>query len=169
MIVLGVDPGARQTGLAVVGPTGELLASATVDRPTGPTDPDLLLVPRSYLARVLGACVEAVREHGVDLIGVERVKRPAWRVGGKVKPLDPSAIMATSIVLGAILGRQWTVPVVAIAVQSNGNLRPLPHYPAPLATNGRGHDKRRHERSAYDVADRARATHRFADPEGYTP
>jgi hypothetical protein len=156
-VVVGVDPGAVDTGIAVIqgayGRPPRLLASATIHRPRA--GEDLLDVPPAYLRDVLSTILEAIRDFDADRVAVEGVKRPSWRVNGKVKPLDPTAIMATSIVLGAILGRAWSAELVVVPVGRNGNALPLTAYPAPLATNGKGMDKRRHERSAVDVALRA--------------
>jgi hypothetical protein len=157
MIVVGVDPGAKWTGISVVG-LGDLypylLASTTITRPQDGRE--LLDVPRSYLLDVNAAILAGVRDHDAQRIAVETVKRPAWRVKGKVKPLDPTAIMATALVLGSILGRSWPVELVRIPPRANGRLLPLNRYPKPLATDGVGQDKRRHERSAFDVALSAR-------------
>jgi hypothetical protein len=74
--------------------------------------------------------------------------------------------MATALVFGAIVGRAWTVPLVAINPGRNGSALPLDQYPDPLATTGKGGDKRRHERSAFDVATQGRVTARFAAVNG---
>lgn len=193
MIVVGVDPGSRDTGIAVVdvGPTiaytvPTLLASFTVHRPDDGSD--LLEVPSGYLQDVNAAILSALRPGGhpvssrlaelipgrppAELIAVERVTRPSWQVrrgstsGRGGAAADPTGIMATAIVLGAILGRAWTVPLVAVAPKGNGKLLPLTAYPEPLATNGKGHDKRRHERAAYDVACLGPGTSRVAAATG---
>lgn len=174
MKILGIDPGAVSTGFAVIDDatslrvdagyltTPALLDSATVLRDrTDPTDHDLVEVPRAYLGSVLATALDLVRTHDVELIGVEGVKRPAWRHRGKVKPTDPTAIIATAIVLGAILGRRWTIPIVRVVPAGNGRLLALTAYPLPLATKGKGHDARRHERSAYDVAASAKLVARL--------
>lgn len=162
MIVVGVDPGARETGLAIVRyGDGELLDSATIRRPA--RSPVLDVEPE-YLFEVASAVAAAV-DPDVALLAVERVQRPAWRVAGKVKPTDPSAIIATGIVFGAILGRAWPVPVVIVDPHRNGS-RPFGTYPPQLVTEPErrgtgwelrpaGDGKLRHERSAYDVACRA--------------
>jgi hypothetical protein len=62
--------------------------------------------------------------------------------------------MATGIVFGAVLGRDYGVPVVVVPPDGNGS-RPMPSYPAslrPARGAAKGHDSLRHERSAYDVA-----------------
>lgn len=155
MIVLGVDPGGRDTGLAVVGdgiPTHQsLLASRTVHR-TGATR-TLASVPRSYILDVMVATLELVNAAEPRLIAVEGVTRPKGHATGRSGHLiDPSGLLATAQILGAILGRAWSVPVVVIPPGGNGSFLPLARYPEPLATTGKGNDKRRHERSAYDVA-----------------
>lgn len=177
MIVVGVDPGARSTGLAVIDTTRNagmiatpfLAASITVERTD---DRPLLEVPAEYLLRVNAAVVDAVREFAGELVAVERVRRPSWHVARGSKSgrggaaADPSAIMATGIVFGAIAGRAWTVPLVAIPPDGNGRVLPLDRYPVPLATTGKGNDKRRHERAAYDVATAGPQVARFAAATG---
>lgn len=186
MIVLGVDPGARATGLVVVdtdvvpGIPPALLGSTTVERPKDGRN--LLDVPPEYLRSVIAAMVEAMRQirdeatleptRHVELIAVERVRRPSWHVARGSKSgkggaaADPTALLATAVVLGAILGRAWTVPVVTVPPDRNGRQLPLDAYPTPLATTGKGQDKRRHERSAYDVACAGPQLHRYATATG---
>lgn len=177
MIVLGVDPGGRDTGIAVVDvaataaySTPTLLASTTVHRAD---DGPLTHVPETYLRDVL-AVILTLREDpaglapDVELIAVEGVEAPNWHHGGKAKPIKPDAIIATAQVLGAVLGRSWTVPVVRVRPGRNGHALPLDAYPGYLATKGKGQDKRRHERSAYDVACQGPAVLRFARA-GVTP
>lgn len=155
LVVVGIDPGARATGIAVLErktlATFDLLGSTAIVRPKIAGE-EIIDVPEPYLLDVVAAAVEAVRTHGADLVAVEGIRRPSWRVAGRSKPLDPSAIIGTAQVLGAIRGRSWGVPVVTVPPGRNGHLIPLNRYPEPLATNGKGSDKRRHERSAYDVA-----------------
>lgn len=149
MIVVGVDPGARWTGLAIVdGRT--LLASCTIERPGAS---ELLDVEPAYLTEIAAGVVDAVRHRGAELLAVERVRRPSWRIKGTEKPLDPTAIMATAVVFGGIIGRGFGVPLVTIPPDGNGS-RPWTTYPAQLRPRegGKGGDKLRHERSAYDVA-----------------
>lgn len=179
MIALGIDPGARWTGLAVIdyaaGTMPSLLASRTVDRrdesiyvgpaPEGASKlADHLDLPAGYLSAVTRAArlLAFDRERWgyptgnrrVETVGVEWLRRPSWRHAGREKPVDPSAVMATAIVLGAIVEAFHDVglPVERIRPMGNGRLFPLAHYPDPIRTTGAGHDKRRHERSAFDVA-----------------
>lgn len=150
-VIVGVDPGAKETGIAVVdwtfltaGPP-TLLASTTVVR----VDDEPLIAPsRAYLHDVRAAVLGALVDYAGEGLGVEGLVRPK----GQVRIIDPSALVATAQVLGAVLGSTYRHPVVSVAPARNGHLFPLHVYPAPIGTRGKGHDKRRHERSAYDVA-----------------
>jgi hypothetical protein len=170
VIVLGIDPGAVHTGLALIDAADfmqrpALIESRTVTRDDRLVDEELLDVPDAYLLAVCSAAVEyAVRirptpgVRAVHVVGIEGIRRPSWRHAGKVKPVDPSAFMATGIVLGALRAalavstETGRIPVKIVRPLGNGRLFPLNAYPDPLATDGKGHDARRHERSAYDVA-----------------
>lgn len=163
MTVVGVDPGARQTGLAVVTGDGRtLLASSTIVRDGRIAE---LLVPdERYLANVVGALRDACRAWGPEIVAVELVSRPRQHLNGGLArggkggaAADPSALLATATVIGAIAGRSWT-PADLVLVPPGGNGgRPVGAYPPELRgpreqlhTVGTG--KLRHERSAYDVA-----------------
>lgn len=159
MIVVGVDPGARDTGIAVVdytlltGRVPTLLASVTITRERDGSDLTDLAAGRPYLTNVLSAVVATCQDYAVDGIAVEGVKRPSARIKGKVKPVDPAAIIATAAVAGAIAGRTWSNPLVVVPPKGNGMLLPPAHYPEPIRPKSiAGKDNRRHERSAYDVA-----------------
>ena len=168
MIVLGIDPGAVATGLALIDEapfaTPLLLDSHTIER--GPRAEEetgeLVDVPDLYLRHVNADAALWAKNRRVEVVGIEGIRRPSWRHAGKVKPVDPSAIMATGIVLGALRAAMHIaqVPVVIVRPLGNGRLFPLNAYPGPLATDGAGRDKRRHERSAYDVAVMAAQEHR---------
>lgn len=176
MIVLGVDPGGRWTGLALIDThtnataggslvaTPALLSSTTIERTD---DGPPTYVPPHYLRAVNAAIVEALASWPVDLIAVERIERPKGFANGKKHTIDPAPLLAAAIVFGAVAGRAWTVDLVAIRAGGNGYALPLNRYPDPLATAGKGHDKRRHERSAYDVACQGPLGARFANTEGY--
>lgn len=165
VIVVGVDPGGRDTGIAVVDvpavpaySTPRLLASTTVRRAD---DGPLTRIPRDYLLDVNAAILHYLADPiryglntgtAVELIAIEGVEAPGGFANGRKQLLDPAGIIATAQVLGAVLGRAWSVPVVVVRPGHNGRVLPLTRYPEPLATKGKGHDKRRHERSAYDCA-----------------
>lgn len=174
VIALGIDPGARWTALVVIDDDRRgvpaLLEAITVDRGERQGD-DLLDLPAAYVDAVLTqtAALLAELDDELDVAGVEWIRRPSWRVKGREKPLDPSAIIATGIVLGLVVGEirartlasPCSTPVALERVRpmGNGRLLPLTAYPAPLGVAGKGTDKRRHERSAYDVAMMAAQQH----------
>lgn len=175
VIVLGIDPGAVDTGLAVVDltvltATPPLLDWFTVHRAGATKGREMTRPPRSYLRDVLGAAVGFVNRYDVELIAVEGVNAPGGHAAGRKGHLiNPGAIIATGIVFGAVFGRSWSCECVAVTPGGNGNMIPLNRYPAPLGTTGKGNDKHRHERSAYDVAIGARSGLRFVDAGGYGP
>lgn len=176
MRILGVDPGSRDTGLAVIDPVppphdprAVLVAFETIHRPKVDGE-QLLNVPPDYLEAIAAWCASAVRDHDVGLLAVEGIRRPSWRVRGKVKPLDPTAIIGTGIVLGAILSRRWPCRLVVVppANLGGGTTYDARAYPTQIQgrPDGRGKDKLRHARSAYDVAVRGRACARMATARG---
>lgn len=179
MIVVGVDPGARQTGLAVAVVTGayangagvSLLGSTTVTRDDRIAD--LLEPDERYLALVLGAIRDAVTGHKPDVIAVELVSRPRQHLnGGRARggkggaAADPTALMATATVIGAVFGRSWA-PADLVRVPPGGNgSRPVGAYPVELrgpreSLHTVGTGQLRHERSAYDVAISGSRLHRL--------
>lgn len=165
MIVVGVDPGAVETGVAIADTRSRrLLGSATFRRGGTWSGAQMVEVPPEYVEAVVAGVLAAIGDDGdpPELLVVEAVKRPSWRVAGKVKPTDPSAIIATAVVFGALLGRSWRVPLVSCPVGQNGS-RPFGHYPDALVSAAErrrsgwelfpaGDGQLRHERSAYDVA-----------------
>lgn len=161
MIVLGIDPGGRWTGYAVI-ETGsssrppELVESRTIIRPDRG---DLMAdVPREHLRDLLEVGLVMATEYAVDLVAVEGVTKPGGHATGRAGHIiNPGPILATGIVYGALAGHPWesdptACPFVRIAPGRNGHLLPLTAYPGKLATTSKGGDKLRHERSAYDVA-----------------
>ena len=144
--VIGIDPGHRETGLVVChGPI--LIAHEVVTRKSyGMPD-------REYLDRVVDAVTELRRRCLVGglrtpLVGLEGVQAPNPHAG----MTNPTGIIGTAVVFGWV----WRAFPDAIIVrpQSAGK-GPLSAYPdelQPTRGDGRGRDKLRHCRSAYDIA-----------------
>jgi hypothetical protein len=176
MIVVGVDPGARSTGLAVVaftGSTARLVTSATITRPI--VDGENLLHPcPPYLADVQAAIREATRLGDVELVAVENVNRPRQHLGGERArggkggaAADPTALLATAVVLGAVLGRSWAPAEVVVVAPNGHGAGPVGAYPPELRgprerLHAVGTGVKRHERAAYDVARGAHLTYVLA-------
>ncbi|WP_064077827.1 hypothetical protein [Prescottella equi] len=156
--VLGIDPGGRSTGLCLIHGR-DVLAHETITHDTQ----HLLPVSRNYLRDVVER-VNWMRRFNplIDpVLAVEDVVRPNWHMNGRAAA-DPSALLATAAVLGAVLAidsRGHTV--LQVRPKGNGS-RPLGAYPAELVSPGErrkpgwqlriGSGQLRHARSAYDVA-----------------
>jgi hypothetical protein len=163
-VVLGVDPGAKGTGLALVA-HGQLRHAETVR--TVRADP--LRPAHTYLASVLEQVTLALIDAGqrgelVEAIAVEGVTKPnphMNRRNGRAAT-DPSHIMGAAMVFGAVVAHDWPVRVLVVRPGGNGS-RPLGAYPSPLVSDAErrvsgwqmrpaGTGKLKDQRSAYDVA-----------------
>ncbi|WP_064443954.1 hypothetical protein [Rhodococcus sp. YH3-3] len=152
--VLGIDPGARATGLCVLS-GDEIIAHRTIT-----SEGEIFPAERRYVLAVLEAGATLLQIHNVDLVAVETITRPSWHMKGRAA-VDPTALLATAEVLGAVLGVDWPVNVTQIRPNKNGS-QPLGTYPGELVSPGErrkpgwenriGGGQLRHARSAYDVA-----------------
>jgi hypothetical protein len=175
MIILGIDPGAVSTGLAlmdaVVRGKPRLLGSATVTRSDrGYRDLGALLpVSDGYLedvqmaADALGALVASI-----EYVAVEGVVRPTWAGGLRGRAAaNPEPLLATAVVLGYVKAcfPPGLISPTLVEVRPGGNGGgPLGSYPEALVSDreksapawqtrvGGEQAKLRHERSAWDVA-----------------
>lgn len=152
-IIVGVDPGGHDTGI-VVRQRDCLLWSDTVRR--SPDEPVVHYALR-VLQSVEAAIAEAAGEDaGRGLLAVEDVVDP----NPHVRLTNPRGLIDTAIVVGVIVGRH---PVVLVPPGGHGT-GPLGWYPAtlrPTRGQGRGKDRLRHVRSAWDVAGAAVVTLRM--------
>lgn len=146
-VVLGVDPGSRSCGL-VVRDGARLVAHTTVWRRD---DQDRAAWVDFCLEAVFNLCNPL---HSFDLLAVEDIRTPSPHVGKKL--IDPTYVMDTAAVAGAVTGWAWTDHWWAIWVPPDGNgSGPIDNYPVelrPARGKGAGHDTLRHCRSAWDVA-----------------
>lgn len=151
-VVIGVDPGGRQTGL-VVRYGNSCLAADLVTR----DDPEPF-PGADYLAEVVDAIGGLVVYASQDLpelagaappkVAVEAVVHPS----GHVRMINAAGLLGTATVLGAVLAHFPKAIVVPPASHGAG---PRSAYPAVLwpPTEKRGTGRRRHLRSAWDIAD----------------
>lgn len=149
MIVEGIDPGNRWTGV-IVRDRQELLAAVIVHRTSDGALPD-----RAYVDEVLDAVEELRLRWDVDRIAVEGVVEPHGRdPEGTARIMAPAGIIGTALVAGAVLGRY--PEALLVPPGGNGSL-PLRAYPSSLVGPGEvvGTGKRAHCRSAWDVAGHA--------------
>lgn len=151
--IIGIDPGARYTGV-VVRDGDVVLHATTLVRPEGVTATDWAIM-----------CVAEIREIMKDFpitmpVGVEGVSDPKGFQGGKRAAINPKDIIRAGIVLGAVVAT-WPK---AIVIKPGGNgSQHYTHYPSvligrrdpelPGSSNHAG--TRNHEQSAYDVAGKA--------------
>lgn len=160
-VVVGIDPGGRDTGIVAISPDGTVRTAAV-------TNPgELLPLPAGYLADVLAAVAELVAgRHAI--IRVEDVKRPNWHVAKDAKrgaATNPTGLLATAQVLGAIRAVYRNAELVPPG--GNGS-KPLGAYPLALVGDRErttpgwelkiGQGKKRHLRSAWDIANYSRTT-----------
>jgi hypothetical protein len=158
--VIGIDPGARYTGVVIRDGDVVLHASTLVrsQQMTSPTEWALL---------VLAQVEDVLRDYPQMIpLGVEGVSDPKGFQHGKRAAINPKDIIRAGIVLGAVVAR-WPTGLV-IPPGGNGSQH-YTHYPSvligrrpadlPGSTNGAG--TRDHEQSAYDVAGKtARETYK---------
>lgn len=154
--VIGIDPGARDTG--IIGTHKDRLIFQTIHN-----DGPMLPLDRDYLARIINAVDTLLDDLPGASIRVESVVRPSWHVQTKAShgaATNPEPLLSTAIVLGAILG---TYPNAHIVPPGHNGSKPLAAYPECLVsdrersregwqtrTDSRG--KLRHMRSAWDIA-----------------
>jgi hypothetical protein len=147
-IILAIDPGSRNSGI-VVRRGEELLAwrlavrGDTARLPGGP-----------YLHEVLTACRQALVQADVNpahrdsyVVGVEGVAY--WPERGSTRR-DQNGLYGTAMVLGAILAR-WPRAMMVDSGRGVANYHPQA-YPEPIrpAVNGKGLDRLKDVRAAWD-------------------
>lgn len=159
MIVIGVDPGGRWTGLVVrdlaLAGHDQLVALQVYERPRGAGR----AVPGAdYLTAVL----EWIASWFVDgaMVAIEEATAPTGFRDGERAPITPGSLIGLGAVYGAVVGRYPNTVVVPPGGLGQG---PLRAYPPALVgsreTTGSG-GRLRHARSAWDVAGAARSISR---------
>ena len=156
--VLGLDPGARYTGI-VVRDGDVVLYSATLVRDDG-------MGPFEWADYVADECQVILFEKCPEgtKVGIEGVTVPKGFKNGKKQPVNPGPILFTGVVAGA-LKREFKEAVI-VPPGGNGSQH-ITNYPPELvgkrpkdlpgSSNGAG--TRAHEQSAYDVAGKAAKEH----------
>lgn len=149
--VIGIDPGARYTGVIVR--DGDLVLHAST-----------LVRPQELLSGTDWAlsCVNQIREILKDFpvfmpVAIEGISDPKGFQGGKKAAINPKDIIRAGIVLGALVA-VWPTGLI-IPPGGNGSQH-YSHYPAELIGrrpaslpgSSQAAGTRGHEQSAYDVA-----------------
>lgn len=153
-LIVGVDPGARYTGVVVC--DGErVLHASTLVRPEEMKSPtEWALVVVGQVQRILADFPSSIP------MGVEGISDPKGFQNGKHAAINPKDIIRAGIVLGAVVA---TWPHAVIIKPGNNGSRAYSKYPAELVGrrpgdlpgSSQGAGTRGHEQSAYDVATKA--------------
>lgn len=148
--IVACDPGCRESGVVARSGRDLLGASLVMSAAEAGALPDA-----RYVAEVLAAIAEYRERGGLEapaIVAVEAVTKPNTHHDGQLRFITPIALIGTAIVYGAILG----VYPDAVVVQPGGHGQaPMVSYPEilrPTSGQGKGYDKRRHVRSAWDIA-----------------
>lgn len=149
--MLGIDPGARYTGV-VIRDGDVVLHSSTLVRPKE------LESGTDWALRVLDQIRVIKSEFGVHLpVAIEGISDPKGFQHGKQAAINPKDIIRAGIVLGALVAE---FPDAVIIAPGNNGSQHYTHYPAvligrrpvDLPGDSQGAGTRGHEQSAYDVA-----------------
>lgn len=156
---VGIDPGARDTGVISINPEGTSTRGFTVHN-----EGDLLPVPHSYLVAVIETVREAIEYAGGEsaIVKVESITRPNWHVAKDRKfgsAANPAPLLGTAQVLGAVMA---VYPDSVLVPPGKNGSSVLAAYPdfliGPREKSKQGWQSRvgsgilRHQRSAWDVA-----------------
>lgn len=145
-MVLGVDPGSRETGL-VLRTVDRLVAADVVVRRDNRSE----LPTGDYLTAVVGA-IFALHHRGRDVhVALEGIRKPTGFAGGRARPMNPMGLVGTGVVYGAILAAYPDAAIVAPRKHGEG---PRARYPVEIRMKegGAGADRNRHARAAWDIA-----------------
>jgi hypothetical protein len=156
--VLGIDPGARYTGITVRDNDDPVYSGIFVR-------PDTMSATQWALesARL---SLEVYEEYKPTYVALEGISDPKGFYKGEQAAINPKDIIRTGIVLGALVAT-WPD---AIIVEPGGNGdRHESFYPACLSGrrpkdlpgSNKGSNTRKHEKSAYDVAGKAQKSLRI--------
>jgi len=153
---IGIDPGARYTGVSVR-KGDEVLLSSTYVRPQD-------MLPVTWAVYVVDAIRdEVISQFPEALIGIENVTIPNTHNGGKLNLMNPKPVIHLALVVGALA---TAFPdAVIVRPGKNGSQEKYPavlegRRPKDLPGESNGAGTRNHERSAYDVAGIAEILHR---------
>lgn len=156
-VVVGIDPGGRQTGIVLLNDR-RIEGATVIEKPPGGGLAE-------YVADVVAEVRGLVDRHASPTIGVEDLSHPHSHINGKPRVISVDGVIGAAVVLGAILGN-W--PEAVLVPPGHNGDGPLRSYPKELVGErevaGRGY--RRHCRSAYDVALYAARNAPIAGPIG---
>lgn len=152
--IIGIDPGGRETGIVLRRGDTPIRACVVV------RDGDDRLPGAAYLAEVLDAVADFAGDaHSSPVVAVEGLNEPTPQMG----TTSVAGLMGAALVLGAVLAHHPDAVVVAPARHGSAPLGAYPEALRPTRGRGKGHDRFRHARSAWDVAGAAALTAAFTE------
>lgn len=142
MIVVGVDPGGKYSG--IVTRDGDVCSTACVITRTAPGPfPD-----QFYIHEVLDEISERI--HGADVLALEGLVEPkGHNPRGDKTYMSIAGLIGTGMIFGAVIAR-WPAAII-VPPGGNGSL-PDVAYPVAIRRYGRIGGPTVHARSAWDVA-----------------
>lgn len=151
--VLGIDPGARYTGV-VIRDGDVVIHSSTLVRPQDLTS------GTEWALSVVKQVLEIYKEFEGIPVGIEGISDPKGFQYGKQSAINPKDIIRAGIVLGALV---VVFPGAHIVPPGGNGSKHYSHYPADLIGrrpkelpgDSQSAGTRGHEQSAYDVAGKA--------------
>lgn len=154
-IVIGIDPGPKNTGFCVI--DGEVpLFAATITRDDKMTAEDFAFHVRDYCITWVN---EIIEKHPQAIIAIEGVVAPRSHMHGKKSFINPNYILRLGFLAGILFG---TFPEATRIRPGNNGSGHTSQYPTYLSGRrnftvlpGHGKGVRDHEKSAYDVARKA--------------
>lgn len=156
IVSLGVDPGARNTGVVITKAESPLFAETLVRNDSEDAF--------DYALRVMNEVREVNDEFHPEIIGVEKVTAPKGFPRGKsgagASPINPGSLVMTGIVVGTVISMLSICESKYVLIHPRGNgSRNLSQYPPvlrgrrPKDLRGDSHGAGRgHEQSAFDIA-----------------
>lgn len=155
MRILGIDPGTSTAFVVIEG--DKVLHAQTIKR----LDKAPLLVGK-WAKECATLAKKLAKHYQVDIVGIEAFVPPSPYYGNKIQFLNPADTVCPSVVYGAVLGALFSdYPVYIVAPKHNGSLR-AEFYPKclkgrrPKDLPGSSQGTRQHEKSAFDVARKAK-------------
>jgi len=152
MLVIGIDPGAKYTGVSVRNIAEDtILLSSTYVKP----DETEIFTWATEVAQLIAE--EVVSQFPDAKIGIEGISDPKGYKNGKLSPLNPKWVIRLGIVAGAIANEFRDVAVIIPPGKNGSSQAGYPDVlngrrPASLPGKSKGAGTRNHEKSAYDVA-----------------
>lgn len=146
--IVGIDPGGKESGLVLLElPRCDVLRACVVTRDATGKLPDGQYITE-VMETVAEYCAQGVEGGHEVLVAVEGLVHPNPHMG----LANVMGLIGAGMVLGAVI-RDY--PDAGIIRPNKNGSRSLDTYPAklqPKRGSGKGMDRLRHARSAYDVA-----------------